>query len=397
MLLLCLLLGTTGAQGKQAVQTAFAEAEVDSNGDVHRRPIASFDVRPRITKQTRLFRSKKFEGPPQINPRTVDAAVATVGQQESRIPMQLILTGRNESFDMLRKETRENIQKILTASPQIRMRWFGDDACGWYIFKHYGVELFKFFKGENRGSLRGDMCRTAVLLREGGFYLDLDVELLMPLDKLIDNATTFASVYEYPEKHRGGILNAVIAAEPGSPVLSRTMAEMRTWYRQPTKQRPNGTYVHMGPITLMRGLVASIQRDCPREDLEMRKAQQLWVHPTLQWKCGPHALRLYIQKPLLCDQEHSNRECNEKRAKASVKFDGAGFGIFVPGPERQLIGYPRPDWCDSKGCGLGGSDKLSKPHKLPKKLRKKDVWHMVRLCLYVGCPRGVFGTVRHVR
>lgn len=269
-----------------------------------------------------------------------------------RIPLQLVLTGHTYSFQMAHESARANIQSILKASPQMRMRWLGDSACAAYLQQHYDEELSGFFNLEKHGSLRGDLCRTAVLLREGGFYVDLDVVLVVPLHRLVDNTTSFMSVYEYPERQAGGILNAIIAAEPGSAVLNSTLLEIRRWYRQEAKHQG-----WMGPTTLMRGLAATMDRDCPCEDIEEQKAKVSWPKTLVQWNCGPHAVRLYVQRRLHCDRPQRKSECSDKRK--SLKWIGSKYGIFAPGPARELVGWPRPEWCDYQGCSMGGWDERS--------------------------------------
>ena len=43
---------------------------------------------------------------------------------------------------------------------------------------------------------RGDMCRVALLWKYGGYYFDLDIEVIRPIDLSLD--VEFASSFEYP-------------------------------------------------------------------------------------------------------------------------------------------------------------------------------------------------------
>lgn len=276
-------------------------------------------------------------------------------QSHGRIPKVLVLTGRNESFDSLPMDTKNNIQRVLKEDPSMRMRWLGDKACAGYIKEHYDRELLGFFNSELHGSRRGDVCRTAVLLREGGFYLDLDVILKARLRDLVDNDTSFMSVYESPNHEDAGLLNAIMAAEPGSIVLNRTMEEIRKWYRGDVAQvGAYGEYHWMGPATLMRGLLSTMDTDCPCEDLASRKKGLYDPHVEKQWMCGSHSVRLYVQKSLQCREPRDAHECSLKRAKS--KYQGVHYGLFEPGNHRILIGWTRPESCDREGCDLGGWD-----------------------------------------
>lgn len=128
------------------------------------------------------------------------------------IPRQLILTGPGSFLQDLPLEVQRNVEDIITANPTLNVQWFSDADCYSYISYYYDSELAGMFRREFRGSFRGDLCRAAVLYREGGFYVDLDFELLVPLTTLIGVSTTFLSVFAA----NGAILNALMASTPYS-------------------------------------------------------------------------------------------------------------------------------------------------------------------------------------
>ena len=108
------------------------------------------------------------------------------------IPRQLILTGPGSFLQDLPLEVQRNVEDIITANPTLNVQWFSDADCYSYISYYYDSELAGMFRREFRGSFRGDLCRAAVLYREGGFYVDLDFELLVPLTTLIGVSTPFS-------------------------------------------------------------------------------------------------------------------------------------------------------------------------------------------------------------
>ena len=205
------------------------------------------------------------------------------------------------------------------------------------------------FRREFRGSFRGDLCRAAVLYREGGFYVDLDVELLVPLTTMIGVSTTFLSAFTAD----GAILNAIMACTPYSEVLYATLVELRKWYRGtvPRKADPvvdgRGTSSEwMGPLTLHRAVMEVIQTTCP--------GMQLIPGSQLDWTCGPEVFRFYVERELQCSVLDRTSECSLQRARSP--FTGLRYGIFTPqlpseGNERQLIGWPRFEACRRWGCG----------------------------------------------
>lgn len=294
------------------------------------------------------------------------AALPEANAPTWRIPRQLVLTGRAGSFEELNATVKAKFERLIEQEPGMVLRWLNDKDCERYLLDHF-PEPAKCFSWEPRGAFRGDICRTAVLLREGGFYLDLDVELHIRLMDLVDESTTFMSVFEsgeddpHPGRPQGalGILNAVIAVEPESPVMRHTLFQLVKWYRNETLASGESVQTGlMGPTTLARGLSATLASDCPAEDLTQWRQQSLTRDAKLQRTCGPHVLRLYVQKRIRCtaaDIFHQPVLC--ANARRAAYYDGLQFALFKPGPAGALIGFPRPEWCKDPGCGLGGNVK----------------------------------------
>lgn len=277
--------------------------------------------------------------------------------KQRRIPSTLILTGAVPSMDKLGGSVQRNINRTLESSPGLTVRWFDDASCARFIEDHYDSELLSMFEHELRGSFRGDICRTSVLAQDGGYYTDLDVAVREPLYNLVDENTTFMSVREGMDSQHG-VLNALIAAEPGSEVMKEALAQMRDWYNN--RVTKDGW---MGPSTLGRAVEAVVARGCPDHNAHLDQHAALFESgrsplktDALQWHCGEkNNLRLYTQDRLQCFPRDSltvQAECSENRAKST--FDGLLYGIFEPGPGRKIVAWPRFEDCDEFGCGGGG-------------------------------------------
>jgi len=280
--------------------------------------------------------SEVLEAPKLLQAPTLPLTPQAADTQSpsSPIPQQLVMTAKQASLEDMPQTVQDNVKHMLAESPGVTLRWLSDADCATYIHDHYDDELSKMFKAEGRGSFRGDICRAAVLAREGGFYLDLDVQMNVPIIDLVDDQTTFAS--SFTEDHR--VLNAVIATRPGNPVIVETLSQIRKWYRH---EAPHTNW--MGPETMLRALKLVLRKDC--------NGQKISPKAGLEWKCGEQVFRFYQEQKLECSLRGS-LECPSSRAQSS--FDGLHFGLFVPGPSRQLVGWPRFAACSDWGCGAGG-------------------------------------------
>lgn len=79
------------------------------------------------------------------------------------------------------------------------------------------------------GKYRSDLCRLLQLYAHGGVYVDNDMQLLRSLDRYRGYALT--TVLESPRPVAGetGILQALVAAPPRSPIIKRSIAAWSGW------------------------------------------------------------------------------------------------------------------------------------------------------------------------
>lgn len=275
------------------------------------------------------------------------------------IPNQLIITGAHTSFQDFRPQLRAGVEKVLRENPQLKLRYLGDIACSKYVKQHFNF-LSKAYDTEIRGAFRGDICRTVVLFNEGGYYMDLDLDIRTPLNEFVDNETTFVSAFSITNAaarqrmYGGSLLNALMIAVPKSKILASTLYHMISWYKGdpsvPWGRTDLGIYV--GTLTLWRGLERVLSCNCRERNLD-----RLWFamknetkEVPLQWSCGQESIRLYMEKKINCTTVGD--ECSEQRKNST--FDLVKYGIFAPGPARNLVAWSRPAWCTTAGCDSGG-------------------------------------------
>lgn len=273
-----------------------------------------------------------------------------------QIPKHLILTGPFKTWEecktaMLWKEEYKNMHGL---TEDIKVRYFNDEQCRDYISQHYiDDSLVDHFLSEPRGDFRSDICRTAILLREGGFYKDLDVQLTVSLKDLVDQDTTFFTVKSAVD----GYLNALIATTPENPVMEATLKYIRKWYRH----EPDvfeGKERLLGPGTMNHAVNEIMKADCPGEG-------------GLQFTCGSQVMRFYAEEVIGFGDcsAWGARICPKNRAEST--FSLSKFGLFaypadsknyLENPrkspddrsdrEQYLIGWPRFSGCNEPGCAL---------------------------------------------
>lgn len=289
---------------------------------------------------------------------------------EMRIPLQLILTGKPDQITELPPPVRKNVERTRDLNPDLAMRYLGDSACREFLQKHNYHDLLTAFEAERRGSYRGDICRAVVLYEEGGFYIDNDVQMKVPFKDIVDGSTTFLTAYTAGGKEIDGLLNAVMAAQPRSEVLLKTLGGIQAWYggnggpgqvalasslldeTQSVMAASAGDW--MGPSTLRFGVESFLATECPGVKLrwaaEQGGSDQLMGTPPQD--CRDERFAMLQEAQLDCVGH--GEECAEGRKDAA--FDGVRYGIFASGSERRLVAWSRFAECKNFGCDGGGWD-----------------------------------------
>lgn len=162
------------------------------------------------------------------------------------IPHNLFFTYKTNILET--KEPKlyyDNIQHTINmyskywAPGSTRVRFVTDDECRSIIF---AVEkrLVPYFDKEPLGKYRADICRVAALYQEGGYYFDIDIEVLEVLQ--LNSSVSFSTSHD---ANQIGFFQAFIAAKKAHPVLKEACLKMLSYYENRTNLD-----TWMGPSTL---------------------------------------------------------------------------------------------------------------------------------------------------
>lgn len=119
---------------------------------------------------------------------------------------------------------KRNVENSIALHPDAQLYFLTDDDCLASIARVMGDEtpLLDYFRTEEHGMYKADMCRGAALYEHGGIYLDVDLEARMTLWNVIRSDTTFATPFVHKDsKHPGNFFQAFIGTTPGNPILKR--------------------------------------------------------------------------------------------------------------------------------------------------------------------------------
>ncbi len=137
---------------------------------------------------------------------------------EHKIPKKIFQTWKSR---YLTEKVYNHVRKLIDMNPDYDYYLFGDYECREYLKRYFTSEYLAAFDDIVPGAFKADFWRYAVLYREGGVYIDIDLDILYPLDSFIPKDTDFVSVKDRcPPTHPNGIYQAFIATIPLHDFLS---------------------------------------------------------------------------------------------------------------------------------------------------------------------------------
>jgi hypothetical protein len=177
-----------------------------------------------------------FRGPPSLH----------------MIPHHLIFTFK---YNLLveRQEPLALYQNLQRTIQMYREGWGEPEAPVWFLndtdcrsaIHAVRPELLIHFDFERNGSWKADICRIAALYLTGGYYFDVDMEVVQVFRPSRD--TTFVTVEAPSTADDPKFFQSFLASDPKNRILGQALEEMLVYYRKQTTRRP--THL-LGPETL---------------------------------------------------------------------------------------------------------------------------------------------------
>ena len=153
------------------------------------------------------------------------------------------------SDQLLRSNVLNTIRKyeeaLLLQHHKVDVAFLNDDECRKSI-ETAKPKLLTYFDKELVGKYKADICRIAELYLRGGYYSDVDLEVIEPLIFLENSVVEFATVLETGDFGSAGFFQAFTAGSKGHLIFSYALEEMLQFY----VAKKMDTGVNLGPVTL---------------------------------------------------------------------------------------------------------------------------------------------------
>lgn len=149
-----------------------------------------------------------------------------------------------------------HISLLKRNNPEYQYEFYDDDRVNAFIEEAYGADIFKAYKRIRIGAAKADFFRYAVLLKQGGVYLDIDSAIKGKLSSFIqakDKAIISA------ERNPGMYVQWALVYEANYPFLVRTLEIVLE--NIATNKYPNDVHQMTGPSAYSLAIRECIQKD----------------------------------------------------------------------------------------------------------------------------------------
>ena len=208
------------------------------------------------------------------------------------IPKVIYQTWKTKDLHENCIKIRDNIQSL---NPDYEMKLYDDNDIDIFIKNNFDDYIYTCYSNLNVGAAKADFWRYCILYKNGGVYLDIDSEILRPLDQLIEENDKCIITRE---GNPGTFNNWIMIFEKEHPILLKTINNC--CYNITNKTSNDICYLTgpAGPFTH-----AINETMCP-----------LYTKNT----------HLYYEK-----DEELNNVLNKVTSKIPCKFYGIDMGIFA--------------------------------------------------------------------
>lgn len=148
-----------------------------------------------------------------------------------KIPLNLFQTWKTDKSGMPHHMLK-NLTNTITKSNNYQYFLYDNNDCEKFLEEEFGSEMAYYFHNEKTGCLKADLWRLCILYVFGGIYLDIDIELLEPLDTIIPTDADFGSVLS----DNNTIFQAVLFAKPKCSIIGETINNTLDNYRKNISQ-----------------------------------------------------------------------------------------------------------------------------------------------------------------
>jgi hypothetical protein len=111
-------------------------------------------------------------------------------------------------------------------NPDYTIELFDDNRCRMFLKAYYPPLVLHIFNLIPKGPIKADLWRICVLLKNGGIYVDADIEPIVPLCEYLDSNADFVTCRAYSKNPKRNFNPNLIVSQKNNPILRKALL----WY-----------------------------------------------------------------------------------------------------------------------------------------------------------------------
>ena len=189
---------------------------------------------------------------------------------ENKIPENIILTWKDNSIP------NYIFERIKLLNPEKKIIFFTDEDIINFLLKNYNLDYVNFFNRLDFGRYKADFFRYCYLYKKGGYYVDIDIEFICPINDILEKDIDFFSVIG--DKNKGHIFQALLFVKPNNIIIKNCITSM--FYHGPKI----GLDRHKFPIKSMYDNIYKFTNEIPKmgiiykNNLKIQLAEELKIN-----------------------------------------------------------------------------------------------------------------------
>lgn len=113
-------------------------------------------------------------------------------------------------------------------NPEYELKLFDHDMCEKFLLDEFGQLYSDIYNFLQDGPIKCDFWRICIIYKNGGLYVDADIEPLVPLNDYIQDDVFFATCISYYRR----LSPHFIMGEPNNPILKKTIKKYLKMFKE---------------------------------------------------------------------------------------------------------------------------------------------------------------------
>ena len=154
-----------------------------------------------------------------LNKLNIEDKFNEIKNDLDKIPKNIILTWKN-SYEI----PNYVINKWKILNPEFTIKFFDDEQIIKFFKKEYNDNYILFFNNIKFGRYKSDFFRYCYLYKYGGYYFDIDIEPILPINNIIDIKANYITILSNYVK--GHIYQGILIVKKNDSIIKMCIDDM---------------------------------------------------------------------------------------------------------------------------------------------------------------------------